>query len=281
MKTELSIRKHTDYRTFLAAHAQDMKRTHPEWSYGVWARRLGLRDTSSITKILNGDRDPGNQITEQLIAYFQFRDKEALYFRDLVRLSKIRKDPRLSVMLMEKMGKTFPNSDHRLLDEKTFAAISNWFYLPLREMVRMKSFTEESEKLAKRFQFKITPREIKQAIEAMLQLRLLKRNNAGALAVAEGRLSTTDDVASEAIKRYHEKMLENAKLAIRSVDMRDRELQAESIVIKTENMEQAKQMIREFREKFSRTFEEDEGNSVYQIQIQFFPLIKKQEQGDV
>lgn len=281
MTPDLSIRKFTDYRAFMAAHVQDLKRKRQDWSYGVWARQLGLKDTSSITKIMNGTREPGTQITESLISYFKFREKEALYFRDLVRLNKIRKDPRLSVLLLEKMSKQHPNSAHRLLDEKTFSVIANWFCLPIREMTRMAGFKDENDWIAKQLKFKVSARDVRQAIDSMIKLGLLKRTEDNRLEVAEGRLATTDDIASEAIKRYHEQMLENAKLAIRENSVHERELQAECLVINSENIEQAKQMIREFREKFSKTFEEEKGDCVYQIQIQLFPLTEKQEKDDV
>lgn len=274
MKTELRVRTFTDYRTFLSAHVQDMKRSRPRWSYGFWARRLGLEDTSSITKIMNGNRDPGDKITESLIGYFNFNTKDATYFRDLVRLSKIRKDPRMSVLLMEKMSKEFPNSMDRLLDEKTFSTISNWFYLPLREMTRLNGFQEDPVWIAEQMHFKVGARDIRQALDTMIELGLLYRDAKKRLQIAEGRIQTTNDIASEAIKRNHEQSLENAKTVVRSVPLQEREFQSESLVFSTKNLDQAKQMIREFREKFSQTFEEEHGDSVYQIQLQFYPITK-------
>lgn len=37
----------------------------------------------------------------------------------------------------------------------------------------------------------------------------------------------------------------------------------------------AKEMIREFKNKFEKIMEEEDGDQVYQIQVQFFPLTKK------
>ena len=276
MKTDVNIRKFTDYRTFLVAYAQEMKRKKPDWSYGGWAKRLGLKATSSITKIVQGDREPGEQITEQLVEYFQFKDKEAQYFRDLVRLSKIRKDPRLSVLLLEKMSKEHPQSSQRLLDGKTFSVISNWYYLPLRELTRVPGFHEDPEWIAKKFRFKLTAREVAQAIRTMLDLKLLLRNEKGQLEICEGRVTTGDDVADEGIKRYHEQMIDNAKDALRSVDVSAREFTASSLAIRTSNLPKAKELIREFRKNFARLMEEDSGDAVYQIQIQLFPLTKPQ-----
>lgn len=108
MKSTVDIKKFTDYRTFLVAHVQEMKAKKKAWSYGIWARSLGLKDPSSVTKIIQGQRDPGPEITERLVLYFQFSEKQSQYFRDLIRLEKIRDDARLSVLLMEKMGKEHP-----------------------------------------------------------------------------------------------------------------------------------------------------------------------------
>lgn len=272
----LGVQHFTDYRTFLVAYAQQMKSAKKGWSYGAWAKKLGLKTTSSITKIVQGKRDPGAEITEKLIHYFRFNKQESEYFRDLIRLYKVKDDPRLSVLLMEKMGKDHPNGAIRILDDKTFSTVANWYYLPLRELVRTPTFMEDPEWISKQFRFKVTPREVSQALKTMEALSLLKRDARGKLRVAEGRINTSNDVASEAIKRYHEQMLENASLAIRSVDVSQREVTGASLVLRCSNLAQAKEMIREFRKKFAQTFEEESGDAVYQIQIQLFPLTKEE-----
>lgn len=272
----LGVQHFTDYRTFLVAHVQQMKDAKRGWSYGAWAKALGLKTTSSITKIVQGQRDPGPEVTEKLIRYFRFKKDEAEYFADLVRLHKVKDDPRLSVLLMEKMSKDHPNGSIRILDDKTFSIVSNWYYLPLRELVRTPKFMENSDWISKQFRFKVTPREITQALKAMESLGLLKRDAHGKLCVAEGRIDTSTDVASEAIKRYHEQMLENARAAIRTTVVDRREMTGASLVLRCSNLAQAKAMIREFRRKFAKTFEEENGDAVYQIQIQLFPLTKEE-----
>jgi uncharacterized protein (TIGR02147 family) len=278
VKTGTNITKFTDYRTFLLAHAQEMKDRKPSWSYGAWSKALGLKTTSSISKIIQGIRDPGPEITERLVTYFNFTDRQAQYFRDLIRLQKIRKDPRLSVLLMEKMGKEHPNSSLRIMDDKTFLVISNWYYLALRELCRARGFREDPEWISERFLFKVTPRDLQTAIKTLIDLKLLVRVE-GKLALAEGCLDTANDIASEGIKRYHEQMLENAKLALRRVSPEAREITSTSLLIHSRNLENAKVLIRDFKKKFERLLEEDEGDQVYQLQIQFFPLtdlIKKE-----
>ncbi|MBI3541777.1 MAG: TIGR02147 family protein [Deltaproteobacteria bacterium] len=277
MKTDLKVQSFTDYRTFLVAHAQHMKAHKPGWSYGSWARTLGLKNTSSITKILQGTRNPGKQITEQLIHYFRLEHDDADYFRDLIELGKRRHDPRLSVLLMERMSKSHPNGAVRIFDDKSFSVISNWYHLALRELARTGSFLEDADWISKKMRFKVSPREAQQALETLQTLGLLKRDPQGKLVVAENSINTTNDVAGEAIKRYHEQMLDNAKESVRTVGVESRELQAASLVMRKADLPRAKEMIREFRKKFARAFEVEGADDVYQIQVQLFPLTKEGE----
>jgi uncharacterized protein (TIGR02147 family) len=274
--TQLDIKQFTDYRAFLLAHVQDSKRRNIDWTYGVFAKTLGLKDTSSITKIVQGQRTPGPAITSELIRYFQFSPKEAAYFQDLVRLQKIKSDPRLTVLLLEKMGKDHPDGALRLLDDKSFRLVSNWYCTTIREMVRLDEFFEDPNWISKKLHFKVTPTEAARAIELLIQVDLLKRDDKGKLAIAQGRFHTTNDISNEAIKRYHEAMLDNAKLALRKFDVEDREITATCLTMSSSRFSEAKELIREFRHRFAKLMEEDHGDITVQMQIQFFPLTKVQ-----
>ena len=279
MRTTTQVRQFTHYRAFLVAYSQERKSKDPSWSYGLWARKVGLQSTSSITKVIQGERHPGPRLVERLVHYFRFNQRDAAYFKDLVNLAKLQNDPRLAVMILEKIGKQFPDERTRILDDKTFAILAHWYSFPIREMSRMSAFMEDPEWISKKFLFKVGAREVEQAIRNLLGAGLLIRNASGQLTVAEGRVDTRNDFASEAIKRYHEQMLENAKTSLRSIPVEEREFTAATLVLRKENLPKAKQLIREFRARFAELMEEPDGDQVYQVQVQLFPLtqvIKKE-----
>ncbi len=267
------LKTFTDYRAFLIAHVQDCKRRKPDWTFGIFARQLGLKDPSSITKIIQGQREPGDAITGKLIHYFSFSPKDAQYFKDLIRLRKIKDDPRMTVMLLEKMGKDHPNATFRLLDDKSFQVISNWYCIAIREMVKLDQFVADPAWISKMLQFKVTPTEASKAIDLLVNVGLLERVE-GKLLVREGRFHTSNDLSSEAIKRYHESMLDNAKEAIRKFNVDEREFSAASLTMSSSRIGEAKELIREFKSRFAKLLEEDKGDITSQIQIQFFPLTK-------
>jgi uncharacterized protein (TIGR02147 family) len=271
----VNINHFTDYRTFLLAHVQNMKQKKKSWSYGAWAKAMDLKATSSITKIISGERGPGPEITEKLIQYFKFNDKQAQYFRDLIRLEKLKSDPKLSTLLMEKLSRDFPAMRSRYMDDKTFLIISNWYYLALRELCRNANFQEDPEWISERFLFKVNARDISQALKVLLQMGLLERDPSGRLILAESRLETSTDTASEAIKRHHEQMLEHAKTALRKVRLEEREFTSTTLLMSTGQMSEAKELMREFKMKFEKIMEKESGDQVYQFQLQLFPLSKK------
>lgn len=274
MSKTLSVTYFTDYRAFLVAHAQERKAASPRWTYGSWAKRLDLRTTSSLTKVIHGQRNAGPEITEKLVQYFHFSQSEADYFRDLVQLHKVKRDPRLAVVLMERLQKDSSSEGIAFLDEKTFSVISEWYCYAVREMVRMDHFFEDPNWISSRLRFKVAPRQIRKAIQDLLSVGLLTRDSRGRLEMKEARIDTTHDVACEAIRRNHEQTLENAKQAVRAVDVSLREMTGATLVMNVESLPAAKETIRRFRRKFAQTFEADKGNALYQIHLSLFPLTR-------
>lgn len=84
----IDLSEYTDFRKFLRDYASEMKKQNPNWSLAIWAKELGLSSTSSLTKILNGQREAGNKFCFKVIEYFQFSIDHAKHFDYLVFQSK-------------------------------------------------------------------------------------------------------------------------------------------------------------------------------------------------
>ncbi len=272
---QMRVFNYTNYRTFLTDHFSVKKSCNSSWSYGVWARKLGVSSTAVLTNIVNGKRNPGKSVCEKLTKYFQFNEFEREYFEDLVCLDKSSDDPALSIALMEKMSKFHSAKKFTILDDKTFCAISNWHYYTIREMTGLPHFFEDYDWIAKNLMFKVTAREVKKAISDLLRLGLIVRDDSGRLKATDEIIKTSEDIGSEGLKRFHEQMISNAMKTIRKVDVNERDISGRTINIDPKKLPEAKRFIREFRDKFSESFEEHNGDRTYQINIQLFPLTKE------
>lgn len=276
MITSDDVYQFNDFKVFLKAHFDDVKAGRPTWSLGAWARRLNLNATASLSMVLSGKRLPGPKMTESFVQYFKFSDpKKKKYFLDLIRLEKIKKDPEVWTLLVDRLEREHPVGKFRTLEAAQFETISKWYHYAIREMTHMRGFQEDPLWIQKRLQFHVPEREIEKAIQRLLELNMLYRDEKGRLKASNESIDTTADVFSEGLRRFHEDMIGNAKESVRKIDVLDREIKGTTFTIRQSAIPAAKEKIRTFIKNMIETLEaEQEGESTYQLNVQFFPLTK-------
>ncbi|MGK5089741.1 TIGR02147 family protein [Bdellovibrionota bacterium FG-2] len=75
-----TVLEYGDYRTYLKDRFESEKKRRKHWSYGVWAKELGLQSSSTLIMILNGDRNPGPKLIQQLARYLKLNNTESAHF---------------------------------------------------------------------------------------------------------------------------------------------------------------------------------------------------------
>lgn len=269
----MNIFEYTNYRTYLVASIEEAKARNPRLTTSALAKKMGLKSNTSLIKILRGQRDPGPDVSRRLVHYFKMSEREMQYFEDLVSLQKAKKDPAKSYALMKKLKAK--NRDFRLLNEDEFSAISNWWFYAIRQMTRLKSFDEDPVAISKALRFHVPEKEIRRAISIMLDLGVLNRDlSTGKLNVSKHQLNTSDEITSEAIRRFHEGMIENARASIRSCPVSERLLVGFTLGLKNEDIPRAKNWLDQKLTEFENEFESVHPDQVYQVQVQLFPLTK-------
>lgn len=264
----------TDYRAFLNCHVADCRKDNPDWTYDVWTEQLGLADNSSIIKIVRGQRHPGPKLMSRLNDYFNFNANQSSYFQSLVDLAKNKNKPEKAFFILDNLQKTARNSNFQIFDMNRFNLVSHWKYYLIRQMTFLKDFGHDLDWIHSRLLFKITPKEIKETIELMLKENLLIEKN-GSLQCSAHSINTTDGISNEALKRFHECSLDNAKSSIRKVPVEYREHLSFTMAIDEKNLSKAKEFLREISYQFDERFSEEfQADQVYQLQIQFYPLTK-------
>lgn len=274
-----SVLKFTDYRVYLNEFHQGRKRSRTGWSYSVWSKKLGLKSPSALLMILKGQRNPSESLVNSLNHYFQHPPREAQYFADLVKLEKQKKDPRLSVLLMEKLARQQGEGTFRQVNLEMFSALSNWYFYAIREMVRMNGFQENPNWIAKKLRHRVSPTQVSQALGTLLHLNLLGRDESGRLYATDEHIETVPQTASEAVRRYHEQTLDNVKSSLNSVPISDRELVATCFPMRSSSMALAKSRLQQFLNSFCDELEDRQGDVLYGLQLSLIPLTRKETAG--
>ena len=119
----ISVYDFQNYRSFLIAHFESVKDRNPAWSYQAWAKKLLLKNNTSLLKVIKGSRDAGPQIMSKLEGYFRFAPTEQQYFRALVALAKAEKHPEMKSAILEQLVRIHPKREIEQLSEYQFTAI--------------------------------------------------------------------------------------------------------------------------------------------------------------
>jgi uncharacterized protein (TIGR02147 family) len=259
MKLELDIYGYGDYRSFLQAYCDGRRKQRRGWSYGTWARVLGLRSSSTLVMIIRGQRHP----------------EQTAYFTDLVNFEKTKNDARLSAHYLERLAKRRVAIRRHFLAPDVFESIATWHHYAIRELVCLADFVDSPEWMAERLGWRITAVQAAEARDRLLALGLLARTDDGRLVQCDAQVLTHPDVRAEGARFFHQQMLQQAQHALRATPTEKREVVGSTFAVSAANLPRAKELIRRFHDEMCDVLEVRNGDALYQLQLAFFPLTEE------
>jgi uncharacterized protein (TIGR02147 family) len=260
-----------DYREFLRDYAKKQKIEKKNWSLGQWARQLGLKSTSSLTKVLSGDRDPGPEMIEQFIRFFKLSPDEAHKFRSAVLLAKPQRNLAVSKLIAEQKLDHADAWKARMLTIHVFRLIAEWFHLPVRELARLKDLKFNSKNWGTLFHRKLDSQQIEDSASLLEGLEFITRTQ-DELISSEENVMTPVQISDTSIRTHHKEMLRLAQERIDDTKVEEREYQALSMLVDEDKIPQVKAAIRDFMTKIENISTDGRADRVYQLQVSFFPL---------
>lgn len=103
---KLNILEYLDYRQFLIDYYYSKKSESSHFSYGVWSKKLDIKSTATLCKILTGAREPSSETIMKLTKYFDFSENETKHFLLIVKLHHFISNQELKKIRIETDGIT-------------------------------------------------------------------------------------------------------------------------------------------------------------------------------
>jgi uncharacterized protein (TIGR02147 family) len=162
------------------------------------------------------------------------------------------------------------------LDEEIFQTISAWYHYGILQLVRTDNFGTEAKHSSARCiarKLKISETEASLAIERLLNVGLLKKNEKGVLTRTQNRITTANKtLTSAALKSLQKQIREKAIHSIENDSIDVRCMTSMTMAIDSSKIGEARNLIEEFQERLSRFLEKGRKESVYQLSVSLFPL---------
>jgi uncharacterized protein (TIGR02147 family) len=234
---------------------------NPGYSIRSFAKKLGI-GVSTLSMILNGQRRASRRLASQ--------------FADRLLLDPIERASLLERFDREKfeIKKPVPRVIRALkASADQYVAFSEWHYMAILNLVRMKSFRNDPAWIADRLD--LTPRKVSDAIERLKRLGMLKETPSGNLKRTGAAFRTTDDVANLSVRKGHFDTLERARAVLETDPVELRDFSWVTLPIQKARLPEIKQFIRKFQQEFLAQFSEDPASDeVYRLAVQMIPLTR-------
>jgi uncharacterized protein (TIGR02147 family) len=162
------------------------------------------------------------------------------------------------------------------LRQDQYRYYAEWYNIPIRELTILPEFSEDPGWIARSLLPPISPQQAQKALDLLLQLGRLERDESGRLVQADAFISTGDEVTSTSVASYHREMIQKGSEALDRFPGPERDISSATMALSEEVFQEIKSLIQKFRKELLAIADQDQRpEGVYQINFQLFPLAKR------
>ncbi len=237
----------------------EIKAKNPSYSLRAFAKRSGL-SSGALSQILSGKRKVSWKIAERL--------SETLALDPQERSEVLGQFPERRRHLSPELSRA--QDQYLQLSADQYKAIGEWQHFALLSLLNVHDFQNDVGWIARRLG--LPTKTASQALERLKRLGLVETTESGSLRRTQGRIRSSDDIASASLRRAHSANLTLAQEKLESVDVENRDYTAITMAIDPSQLPQAKELIRKFQDELASLLESGTKSEVYKLCVQLFPL---------
>lgn len=255
-----------DPKHFLLKEYEERCARNGSYSLRAFARDLGL-PSGRLSQYLSGQRRVTKKMADRISNRLSHSPDQRFEFFNAVEFEKCK-------------AKGLPfkgqvKSHRHTLGQNSFDIIANPLHFALLSLMDTEDFSPDLDWIAQRMSVK--PQEVQACLLRMEQKGLIRKTKEG-WEQTYNSLESTDGVLSPAVQKAHAKVLEEALEVQKKLELEIRDITSMCMTMDTDQMAEAKKMIRDFREMFTQKMESGPKKEVYRLNIQFVPLTKSDTQ---
>ncbi|WP_413585221.1 DUF4423 domain-containing protein [Bdellovibrio sp. HCB274] len=234
----------------MSAKLEDMQKKNARFSMRALAQKAGI-SPGRLNEIFHERRPLSNHYSEK-IAYglsLSQEDQATLSGFISVRAKRL--------------------SFQKVLEEQELRVITTWEPYAILNLMKTDDFDSSTEWIAKRLA--LSNEKVAECLELLQSLQIIKMKN-GRWQRLPQQFTTTTDIPRAAIVQGHCAVLGKAQNALLTVPPAKRNFTNITIPTNVEKIEEAKQLITQFRHKIAMLLEDGPKTQVYNLSVQLYPL---------
>lgn len=261
----------TNAQTLLKENLSERVASNPAYSLRAFARDLGV-SPQQLSNVMNGRKGLSEKMAAQLCAKLGITGREKELFQESVRAQFSRsKAGRVAAKAkLEHMSSVGGTTAHLEMD--LFKTISHWYHFALIELIKLDG-TQKPAFYAKRLG--IPENEVKLTFSRLERLELVSREGTRWM-VNQDTVIADQGIPNEAVRNFHRQVMEKGMKALAFQTGDERYGSSSMIPIKVKSVKRAKELIQDFRMKFTDELsDQKQGEEIYGLSVQFFRMSEK------
>jgi uncharacterized protein (TIGR02147 family) len=273
--TVASVYAYSDYRAYLRDVLEEKRHKNGRFSLRAAARKLGI-GSGTLTRILNGTRRPGPSLLPRFIDFLGLRQREAAYFSLLIQYDRAGTEAQKRAYYQEILR--LRGERRHVVPEQHYELFERWYHVALHQLVRLRPDIDDPEVLGRLLDPPISAFKTRKALEVLERNGFIRRREAGGYETLEPSLTTGEIWAGTAIHSFQVAMAGLGQKAIDRVEQKHRDISTLTLALSPESFGRIREIVRRARQEILAVEEaETEPKSVYQLNMQLFPLSRHEE----
>lgn len=245
-------------REVLLTRLNEIKLKNPLYSLRAFSKTTGIHH-AALSEFLNGKRSFSKKMADRIVENLALgpdyqEDIDLLYAG-----KKLRK-------------KTKSNVNRENLEVDQYELVADWHYYTILSLIETKSFQNDPKWIADRIES--TPKKVKDTIERLKRLGLVRELKNGKLKVKDIQLDTTDNISNLSLKKRHMENMDAAREAVTKFEVDKRFFSFETLAFDQEKMPEVKELIWEFHDRLVELANTKKKDDVYEVCFSLFPRTK-------
>lgn len=164
-----------------------------------------------------------------------------------------------------------PNDEKFLLKEEAhFTVVAEWEHYAILSLLEVKDFKPDVKWIASRLGLDVS--RAQHCLNNLFTADLIKKNGTKLELTHKSGVFTDGDLMRKAIEKSTIEDIEQALTKFPETDRAVRDFSSGTMTVNVKDVPELKKMIRDFRKKLISFAEFEEGEEVYKLNVQFFPV---------
>jgi uncharacterized protein (TIGR02147 family) len=259
-----------DYRIWMKARYEERKRSQPHFSYRYMALKIGM-DAGQLVKVLQGKLHLVSSKVPAVAKLFGLDPRSEKFFEALVLFGKANGPEEIERRWEELQSLRDIHAQELEADQYEFYA--SWLPTAVRGLLSLAEADQTAQHLRKRLFPHPEPMAVEHTLELLERLQLIRREDDGIWHLCQKHIRTGQQWRERTVREFQTDTMRLATEALERIPPGRRDISTMTLTLAERDLPLLRERVAEFRRDLVRLAEEsDPADSVFQVNLQVFPL---------